>query len=163
VRYGPNRLSFSTTEALQAIYGSRANTKKSTFYDAMGLFIKVPSTHATTNKLQHARKRRILSRALSDRMMPVYEGGFIELLEEFLKRFEPSQSSNGTNAKEFDLSREFMLFNFDSMGQFCFGEKFGSMQTPKNAEIIEKTHGGFRGLNAVCLLGKQLARFEKLT
>jgi hypothetical protein len=82
-------------------------------------------------------------------MMPIYEGGFIELLEEFLKRLEPSRKLNGSEPKTFDLSREFMLFNFDSMGQFCFGEKFGSMQTPKNAEIIEKTHGGFRGLNAV--------------
>jgi cytochrome P450 len=134
---------------LEAIYGSRANTKKSTFYDAMGLFIKVPSTHATTNKSQHARKRRILSRALSDRMMPIYEGGFLVLLDEFLDRLVPSKLSSDGVSKAFDISREFMLFNFDSMGEFCFGQKFGSMRTPKNAEIIEKTHGGFKGLNAV--------------
>jgi cytochrome P450 len=109
----------------------------------MCLFIKVPSTHATTDKSQHARKRRILSRALADRMMPVYEPGFLRLLGEFLERFELDSS------KSFDMTKEFILFNFDSMGQFCFDESFGSMQNPDNAIIIEKTHQGFGGLNAV--------------
>jgi hypothetical protein len=76
-------------------------------------------------------------------MMPVYEPGFLRLLDEFLSRFEPDSS------KSFDMSKEFVLFNFDSMGQFCFDERFGSMQNPENAIIIEKTHQGFRGLNAV--------------
>jgi hypothetical protein len=45
-----------------------------------------------------------------------------------------------------------MLFNFNSIGEFYFGERFSSMQKLKNAEIIKKTHEGFRGLNAVrCL------------
>jgi cytochrome P450 len=110
--------------------------------------MKIQSTHSTTDKSQHSRKRRILSRALSDRMMPVYEGRFLKLLDEFLQRFEPaSQTSESPPA--FDMSREFTLFNFDSMGQFCFGEKFGSLQHPDNAMIVEKTHEAFRGLNAV--------------
>jgi hypothetical protein len=82
-------------------------------------------------------------------MMPIYEGSFLELLDEFLDRLDPSKLSSDGVSKAFDISREFMLFNFDSMGEFCFGERFGSMQKPKNAEIIEKTHEGFRGLNAV--------------
>jgi cytochrome P450 len=151
VRYGPNRLSFSTVEALQVIYGSRANTKKSYWYDTMKFYMKVPSTHATTDKAQHARKRRILAQALSERMVHVYENEFRNILKNFLERYQktPSQTEE-TWSPPFDMSHEFTLLCFDSMGQFCFGESFGSLQNPKKAEITENTLKGFWGLNAVC-------------
>lgn len=81
--------------------------------------------------------------------MHIYEDGFLVLLDEFLDRLAPSKLSSDKISKAFDISREFILFNFDSMGEFCFGQKFSSMRTPKNAEIIEKTHRESKGLNAV--------------
>ncbi|KAF2002187.1 cytochrome P450 [Amniculicola lignicola CBS 123094] len=150
VRYGPNRLSFSTVGALQAIYGPQANTKKSHWYDNMTLFMKVASTHATTDKIEHSRKRRILAQALSDRMVHVYEDGFRNLLTAFLRRFsDPTSQTEGGWSTAFDMSEELMLLNFDSMGSFCFGESFGSLQNPRKADITEKTLEGFRGLNAI--------------
>ena len=154
VRYGPNRLSFSTIDALQAVYGSRANTKKSFWYNTMTFYMKVPSTHATTDKSQHARKRRILAQALSDRMLHMYEDGFRKLLASFLSRYETPVSEVGNGwSPTFDMAQEFMLFNFDSMGSFCFGESFGALQDPQKAEITESTLKGFRWLNAVCYFG----------
>ncbi|KAF2011829.1 benzoate 4-monooxygenase cytochrome P450 [Aaosphaeria arxii CBS 175.79] len=150
VRYGPNRLSFSTPTAFQAVYSSQANTKKSYWYDTMTFYMKVPSTHATTNKKQHARKRWILSQALSDRMTVVYEQAFLNLLQGFIRRFHKvaSHTKDGWSPS-FDMTEEFTLLAFDSMGMFCFGESFGSLQDPKKAEIIENTLEGFRGMNAI--------------
>ena len=157
VRYGPNRLSFSTADALQAIYGTHANTKKSYWYETMTFYMKVPSTHATTNKSRHARKRRILAQALSDRMVHVYEDGFRTLLADFLPRYEAPASEKGDVwSSAFDMAHEFMLLNFDSMGKFCFGESFGALQDPTKAEITENSLKGFRWLNAVCNLIVQL-------
>jgi cytochrome P450 len=151
VRYGPNRLSFITPEALQAIYSSRANTKKSFWYDTMTFYMKVPSTHATTDKAQHARKRRILAQALSERMVHVYEEDFKNILGKFLERYKsPESETKGGWSPPFDMSHELTLLSFDSMGKFCFGESFGSIQDPRKADIIEATLKGFRGLNAVC-------------
>ncbi|KAF2681132.1 cytochrome P450 [Lentithecium fluviatile CBS 122367] len=150
VRYGPNRLSFSTVDALQAIYGSRANTKKAYWYDTMTFYMKVPSTHATTNKVQHARKRRILAQALSDRMVHVYEDGFTKLLKSFLQRYDtPDAEAEKEWSSAVDISHEFMLMCFDSMGSFCFGESFGSLLDPQKAGILETSLEGFRGLNAI--------------
>jgi hypothetical protein len=150
VRYGPNRLSCSTVDALHTVYGSRANTKKSYWYDTVGFYIKVPSTLCTTNKSHHARKRRVLSQALSDRMIHVYEGGFTKLLEKFLRRYEmPASDDSKGWSSAVDMSREFTLLAFDSMGEFCFGESFDSLTDPTKAEISARSFEGFRGLNAV--------------
>jgi cytochrome P450 len=121
VRYGPNRLSFSSTDALQAIYGSRTNMAKAFNYKAMTFYMKEASTHATTDKGQHARKRRILAQALSDRMVHVYEKGFRKLLAEFLRRYENSGSKDDGWSPAFDMAHEFLLLNYDSMGIFVSG------------------------------------------
>lgn len=152
VRYGPNRLSFSTAESFRAIYGPVANTKKSSWYEAMTFYMKVPSTHATTDKRNHLRKRRILGHALSERMVHVYEDGYKRVLKNFLERCRSTdpQSMHGWS-RPFNMSHEFTLLSFDAMGQFCFGESCASQEDPKKAEIIENTLEGFRGLNAVRL------------
>jgi len=151
VRFGPNRLSFSSADALQAIYGSRANTTKSSQYKAMAFYMKEASTHATIEKAQHARKRRILAQALSDRMVHVYEDGFRTLLTKFLRRYENSDSKDEGWSPAFDMAHEFVLLNYDSMGEFCFGESFGALEDPKKADITESTLSGFRGVSAVCV------------
>jgi cytochrome P450 len=157
VRYGPNRLSFITPEALQAIYGSRANTKKSFYYDVMTFYMQVKSTHATTDKAQHARKRRILSQALSERIVHVYEEDFKEILKSFLERYQgPATQTNRGWPPPFNMEHESKLLNFNSIGKFCFREPFGSIKDPRRAEIIETTLKGFRGLNAVCTLTESI-------
>jgi cytochrome P450 len=151
VRYGPNRLSCSTSDALQAVYGSHANTRKSFWYNVMTYYMKVPSTHATTDKVKHARKRRILAQALSDRMIHVYEDGFRDILANFLQRYGSAVTEEKAGwSPAFDMSHEFTLLSFDSMGKFCFGETFGSLRDPAKARISEVSLKGFRWLNAVC-------------
>lgn len=148
VRYGPNRLSINSATALNPIYGTHANTKKAYFYDTMQFYVEIPSTENTTDKVEHARKRRILAQALSDRMLHVYEPGLLKVLETFLRRYElPAEGD--ASSKVYDLGLDFTLLSFDFMGDFCFGKSFGSLEDPSKAEILHTISEGLRGLNAV--------------
>ncbi len=155
VRYGPNRLSINNVAAISAIYGVRANTKKSYFYEVMQFYMKIPSTHATTNKLEHTRKRRILSQALSDRMLHVYEAGFLEILDNFTNRYDSPADVDGWSAP-YDVAHELSLLNYDSMGKFCFGKSFGSLDEPEKAKILPTIFEGMRALNGVRIFKSEI-------
>jgi hypothetical protein len=84
-------------------------------------------------------------------MIHVYEDGFRTLLANFIPRYEsPAAETDGGWSSTFDMEQELMLLNFDSMGRFCFGESFGSLEDPTKAEITKTTLKGLRWLNAVC-------------
>ncbi|EDU47128.1 cytochrome P450 4A5 precursor [Pyrenophora tritici-repentis Pt-1C-BFP] len=66
VRLGPNLLSINTATGLKTIYGFRSNVKKASFYEAFPSTPKAVSVHSAIDKMQHARKRRVMSHAFSD-------------------------------------------------------------------------------------------------
>jgi hypothetical protein len=149
VRYGPNRLSINSVGALRPIYSATANTKKADFYEAMAFYMDIPSTHCTVDKELHARKRRIMSQAFSDKMLHAYQPLFTKTLMKYLSRYESVEADGWT--KTYDMNHEFSLFVFDAMGGFCFGKPFGALDDPKKADIVPPTFEGFQGLNVVCL------------
>lgn len=70
VRFAPNSLSINDPAALRAIYGHGANVQKSeTFYHAFRAHPAAISTLLATEKVHHARKRRIMGQAFSDGAM----------------------------------------------------------------------------------------------
>ena len=147
VRYGPNRLSINSVGALRPIYSATANTKKADFYEGMQFYMDIPSTHCTVEKEDHARKRRILSKAFSDTMLQAYQPLFLETLTKFLTRYEKAGKNEWSGA--YDMNYEFSLFIFDAMGGFCFGRPFGALDDPKKADIVPPTFEGFQGLTVV--------------
>ncbi|KAF3033777.1 hypothetical protein E8E11_001666 [Didymella keratinophila] len=66
VRLGPNLLSVNTATGLKTIYGFRSNVKKADFYKAFPSTPAAVSVHSAIDKMQHARKRRVMSSAFSD-------------------------------------------------------------------------------------------------
>ncbi|KAI0110541.1 cytochrome P450 [Hypoxylon sp. NC0597] len=71
VRYGPNRVLINNTLALHDIYGHSAHVKKSDSYKILAL--KAPNTLTMSDKVQHARRRRIISRAFSENSPRLFE------------------------------------------------------------------------------------------
>lgn len=70
VRFSPNSLSINDPSALKAIYGHGANVQKSeTFYHAFRAHPAAISTLLATERVQHARKRRIMGQAFSETAM----------------------------------------------------------------------------------------------
>lgn len=72
-RNRPDGLLFNTPGAFQAIYQSKSNVKKGKFYE---MYPRKAGSHNTWNcvdKLAHARKRRILNAAFSDKALKASE------------------------------------------------------------------------------------------
>ncbi|KAL8724863.1 MAG: hypothetical protein Q9181_006644 [Wetmoreana brouardii] len=72
-RYGPNALLFNSPKALWTIYDSRSNVQKAKFYEMHPWKAGAFNTWNCTNKLVHARKRRILNAAFSDKAIRAAE------------------------------------------------------------------------------------------
>lgn len=70
VRFAPNSLAVNHPAALRAIYGHGANVQKSeTFYHGFRAHPTAISTLLATERVHHARKRRIMGQAFSEAAM----------------------------------------------------------------------------------------------
>ena len=71
VRIAPNHLSIADPDALQIVYGHGTGTLKSDFYDA---FVSIQrGLFNTRSRLQHARKRKIVSHIFSQKNVLEFE------------------------------------------------------------------------------------------
>ncbi|KAF2843450.1 cytochrome P450 [Patellaria atrata CBS 101060] len=139
VRFGPNKLSINHPEALKAIYGHRANTRKSDFYLAFPAAKGVVSTHTAIDRQTHSRKRRVLSYAFSDSALKGMEEYVLVHIRDYLNKLvsassEPNGSANGhvkseksgwSEAKDVATWTNYM--SFDILGDLCFGKPFGML------------------------------------
>ena len=77
-RYSPDGLLFNSVKAHQDIYGARANAKKGAWYNIYNQKAGIPSTWSCIDKTKHARKRRILNAAFSDKALKSSEYHIIQ-------------------------------------------------------------------------------------
>lgn len=143
MRLGPNLLSVNTATGLKTIYGFRSNVKKADFYKAFPSTPAAVSVHSAIDKMQHARKRRVMSSAFSDnaiRNLEKYILANVRVGCELLGRrgggdpnagdekFANGQGWNGAwNAAHWC---EWLVF--DIMGDLVFGKAFGMLESPVN-------------------------------
>ncbi|KAI9755042.1 MAG: hypothetical protein M4579_004445 [Chaenotheca gracillima] len=158
VRFGPDRVSINSNEALKAIYGSQANTQKSAGYSSFRHFFKSDSTQTIVDKAQHARKRRVLSFALSDKALRAMEEPMLSHARKFfayLRDDQPATDSTSVNPekkspKEWASAKNvadwFGYLSFDTMGSIIFGSPFDMMDSVKNHYIIDVLADGAGGL-----------------
>jgi hypothetical protein len=78
IRFSPNSLSINDPVALKAIYSRSANVQKSDFYVGFRAASGAISTLLATEKVHHARKRRIIGQAFSDHAMKGLETYVLE-------------------------------------------------------------------------------------
>lgn len=158
VRFGPNRISINSPEGLRAIYGTQANTQKSRFYNVFNHFFDAPSTETAIDKSDHARKRRILSRALSDKALKDMEGAVLENFQRFhdllavpVGHEDSSHTIAARNgwSQPKDMARLMDYLTFDIMGDICFSKNFETLISAKNRDLISVISDGAQGLNTV--------------
>ncbi|KAH0529040.1 hypothetical protein TsFJ059_003840 [Trichoderma semiorbis] len=86
VRVGPNSLSFSTPDAIRAIYGHNTPCLKGgTYVTAAGTH---PSLLDVVDKQEHARKRRILSHAFATRNLEQWEFKVTDKVQKLVAQFD---------------------------------------------------------------------------
>lgn len=68
-RYRPDGLLFNSPKATRDVYEAKANVKKGIYYDVFPRKAGFNNTWNCTDKVKHARKRRILNAAFSDKAL----------------------------------------------------------------------------------------------
>ncbi|PWY70778.1 cytochrome P450 [Aspergillus eucalypticola CBS 122712] len=79
VRYAPNRLLINTAGAVQDIYGHHAPVKKYVNYRVLAQ--QAPNILTMQNKLQHSRRRRVLSQRFSARSLESWQPRIVSQLD----------------------------------------------------------------------------------
>ncbi|KAG5970480.1 hypothetical protein E4U55_001665 [Claviceps digitariae] len=143
VRFGPNSVSFNSSQALKDIYGFRSNVRKAEFYDA---FVHpAANTHNTRDKEVHARKRRVLSHAFSDSAMKEMQRYILSNVRTFCEQIGlDSGSGSGTrldDAKGWTRPRNMSdwcnYLAMDILGDLSFGKAFHMLEKPDNRFALE--------------------------
>lgn len=131
VRIAPNQLSFNSAASYQDIYGSRQGQHqtflKSNFYDAGAFSPQAHSIIAERDPIRHAKQKKYVSAAFSDKALKSQEGLINEVVDSFIKQLGIHASGEqGAN-----LVRWFSLATFDIIGSLSFGESFGGVESGK--------------------------------
>ena len=144
-RFGPNSLSINSNTALKAIYGHRANVKKSQFYSVFPPTKDTFNTHSSIDKAPHARKRRVLSHAFSDNAIKNMEKYILGNVRSFCSALG-SKPAFTTAEKTGEKGKWGVAQNmadwsnyltFDVMGDLCFGKAFEMLENHTNRHVID--------------------------
>jgi cytochrome P450 len=134
VRFGPNSLSINSNTALKAIYGHKANVKKSQFYSVFPPTKDTFNTHSSIDKASHARKRRVLSHAFSDNAIKSMEKYILGNVRTFCSQLAPQSDGWGVAQNMADWCN---YLTFDVMGDLCFGKAFEMLDHDTNRHVID--------------------------
>jgi len=142
VRYGPNKISFNSATALKDIYGFKANVRKADFYDAFAH--PVHNTHNTRDKVEHARKRRVLSHAFSDSAIKEVERYVLANIRTFCQQIGASNNGVDGGAAERkgwstpkNMTDWCNYLAMDILGDLAYGKAFHMLEKPDNRYAIE--------------------------
>ncbi|KAL5120168.1 hypothetical protein ACEQ8H_001994 [Pleosporales sp. CAS-2024a] len=141
VRLGPNLLSVNTATGLKTIYGFRSNVRKASFYEAFPSTPKAVSVHSAIDKMQHARKRRVMAHAFSDsaiKNLEKYILANVRVACEILGRKSDggAEGEKGWNT-QWNAAHWCEWLVFDIMGDLVFGKAFGMLESPRNRFAID--------------------------
>ncbi|CZR61032.1 related to cytochrome P450 67 [Phialocephala subalpina] len=127
-RYGPNRLSFNTSTALHTIYTPKANIRKSDFYKIL-ISPAGPSILAAIPNDMHARKKRVLSQAFSEKALRSIEEYMLLHTREFCEKLSSSP-------EPVNMSHWSTYLTGDVLGEVCFGQSFSMLKEKTNRKLI---------------------------
>ncbi|KAL2067540.1 hypothetical protein VTL71DRAFT_1965 [Oculimacula yallundae] len=143
VRFGPNSLSINTNSALKAIYGHKANVKKSQFYSVFPPTKDTFNTHSSIDKASHARKRRVLSHAFSDSAIKSMERYILANVRTFCDKLgaKPALVEKSGAKGQWSVAQNMAdwanYLTFDVMGDLCFGKAFEMLEHEENRHVID--------------------------
>ncbi|KAF4626293.1 hypothetical protein G7Y89_g11869 [Cudoniella acicularis] len=132
-RFRHNGVLFASPTAYPSIYGTRANVKRGKFYEVWPRNPQNHNTLSTTDRMVHARKRRILNSVFSEKAVRSAESFIIKHVDRWNQILDDSGSNDWTESKNMTIQTESLVF--DIMGDLAFGRSF---------EIKEKAENQFK-------------------
>ena len=133
MRTAPNELSFASVGSWKDIYGFRQGHLpfiKSSFYDGGSFADQAHSIVSERDPAKHARMRKYLSHAFSDRSLKDQEHLVAEVVDLFIRQI----GKHGNSDEGIDLVMWFNLTTFDIIGSLAFGETFGGLESGMSLE-----------------------------
>jgi len=161
VRFGPNRISFNSTQATKDIYGVHSNTQKAKLYTAYSHFFKVPSIVTTIEKRAHAIRRRISVRALTPAAVKGLESLITKNSQIFFEKIEEERSKSQVYPEDIqewgpgmNMSKWISWLMSDIMGDVTFSRNWNLMKSKKNRHIVDVLSVG------ACLINTVISNFD---
>lgn len=139
VRYSPNGLSFTSSEAWKDIYGfhDQAPIKDPSFYGLIHLSRDRSHSIFTAGRDQHLRARKALSYAFSERALREQEPfvkAYVDLLVQRLK--ELAATAGPSASTTVDLVEWYNFTTFDIIGDLAIGQSFNCLRGSKYHEWV---------------------------
>lgn len=154
VRVGPSMLSFAGGDKIwKDIYGFNASKeggirKESVFYGQAFLFSEVRAL-ITAQGATHARQRKILSHAFSDRALKDHQ----PMLLRWAERLKDKLAERADGNDQVDLLKYYNYAAFDIMGDLTFNESFHMLEDSEYTPWVKTIFGSVRA--ATFMLGLQ--------
>jgi cytochrome P450 len=146
VRIGPDELSYTNAEAWKDIYGHRIGKsqipKDQMFYSPP---VEGVSGILTTDDAKHARMRKLLSNAFSEKTMRTQEPTMKHYIDLLIQRLKEN-CDNGKAA--LNMTSWYTWTTFDLIGDLTLGESFSCLENssyhPWVKMIFPNTHSGIK-------------------
>ncbi|KAL6874810.1 cytochrome P450 [Trichoderma novae-zelandiae] len=149
LRIGPNSLSFSSPEAIRAIYGHNTPCIKG------GTYVTAAGAHASLldsiNKEEHARKRRILSHAFATRNLEQWEFKVTDKVQKLVAQFDRiCVEGKGEAAVDFRMWSN--LFTIEAIADIALSHHLGCLGRGSDLVAIKTKDGREKEVNYIdCL------------
>ncbi|PVH68922.1 cytochrome P450 [Cadophora sp. DSE1049] len=138
VRYGPNSLSFNSPHAVSAIYTHDKNIAKTSFYNFFDVNKTTKHTQSIIDKHSHGRRRRILSQALSEKVLRGMEVKIICHVQKLCNALgHGSSATSNVWSDTKDMSLWTLYYAIDTITDLCFGYCASTIDSPINRDIAK--------------------------
>ncbi|KAJ1300345.1 hypothetical protein OPQ81_005166 [Rhizoctonia solani] len=152
VRLGPNHISVSDPDALEAVYAHGSGLLKSDFYEGIGAGAR--SVFDTVDKADHLRRRKRIANIFSQQNILAFEPRvrehIIQLCAQWdLRCREAARGVSGVNwvahdgYAVMDCCPQFSYLAFDIIGDLALGAPFGLIQAQKDSSPIIESVDAF--------------------
>lgn len=137
VRFGPNRLSSNSAEALDQIYGFGCNTIKAQWYYYFSADPEHPATNTVIDRDDHRRKRAVLNKGFTSTSMKHLEPKILNVLHTWMPNLvEAADAEDGWSAPR-DMADWAVYLTNDVMGTLSFSNPFGLSTSDEHRWILQ--------------------------
>ncbi|KAF2708706.1 benzoate 4-monooxygenase cytochrome-like protein P450 [Pleomassaria siparia CBS 279.74] len=145
-RYAPNGVLFNTPSAYKTIFGPRGNVKKSEYYEFWPRNVKTLNTWNSTNLHTHARKRRVINFAFSEKAIRDAELFVHSNTDRWLELIENRIPSGKEWSDSLNMTDWVNYLVFDILGDLCFGKSFDMKEQGNELQHIPELMVSFLAL-----------------
>jgi cytochrome P450 len=139
VRLAPNQLSFIDETAWKDIYGHKQGRPQLQKAERAGLRRHVYSIINAPDDI-HARQRKMVSHAFSDRALRDQE----PMLKSYADSLLRNLHQDAREGKQVDMVKAYNYTTFDIIGDFAFGESFGMLESRQDHAVLSMVFNQIR-------------------